>query len=301
MTEDPEIAFRLQRALEPYQSMVYMVPEGAAEYAAIGLDPGQMGYFASRSAPMGPVSAATVAAAFYSFSPSLIARFIPRAWTLASVEEIIAARWRVADTALRRLLGDRIGAPETGQAAVLIQRAADGLSVSGRPLFAGHTELPWPDEPHLRLWLGTCLMREYRGDGHIAALTEAELSGIEAHLTFIATGRGFTPAVAQSSRGWTDEQWAGAIDNLRGRGLLAGGPGLALTPAGERLRAAVEATTNRLAMPAWRQLGAEGTETLRRIVTDLSWLIVDAGAINPAAFMLPRTPEDPADRVARAG
>ena len=43
MTEDPQLAARLQRAMEPYQSMVYMVPEGPTEYAAIGLDPGQMG------------------------------------------------------------------------------------------------------------------------------------------------------------------------------------------------------------------------------------------------------------------
>ena len=133
MTEDLELAARLQRAMEPYQSMVYMVPEGATEYEAIGLDAGRMGYFASRSAPMGAVSAATVAAAFYSFSPDLIAEFIPRAWMLASVDQIIAARWRVADTALRRLLGDRIGSPEIEQASVLIRRATDGLSVSGRP------------------------------------------------------------------------------------------------------------------------------------------------------------------------
>ena len=247
MTEDLELAARLQRAMEPYQSMVYMVPEGATEYEAIGLDAGRMGYFASRSAPMGAVSAATVAAAFYSFSPDLIAEFIPRAWMLASVDQIIAARWRVADTALRRLLGDRIGSPEIEQASVLIRRATDGLSVSGRPLFAGHTELAWPDEPHLRLWLGTSLLREYRGDGHIAALTAAELGGIEAHITFIATGRSFTPATGQSSRGWTDEQWADGIDRLRRRGLLADGPELALTRAGAQLRDDVETETNRLA------------------------------------------------------
>jgi hypothetical protein len=296
MTEDLQLAARLQRAMEPYQSMVYMVPEGAAEYEAIGLDPGRMGYFASRSAPMGAVSAATVAAAFYSFSPGLIGEFIPRAWTLASVGDVIAARWRVADTALRRLLGDRIGSAQIEQAAALVKRATDGLSVSGRPLFAGHTELPWPDEAHLRLWLGTTLLREYRGDGHIAALTWAELSGIEAHITFIATGRSFTAAAGQSSRGWTDEQWASGIGNLRRRGLLAQGPELALTPAGAQLRDDVEAMTNRLARPAWRQLGEAGTETLRRIVTDLSWLIVDGGAIDMRAFMLPRTPQDLADR-----
>ncbi len=282
--------------MEPYQSMVYMVPEGAAEYEAIGLDAGRMGYFASRSAPMGAVGAATVAAAFYSFSPHLVAQFIPRAWTLARTEQVIAARWRVADTALRRLLGDGISSPEVQEAAVLIERAAAGLSVSGRPLFAGHTELEWPDEPHLRLWLGTSLLREYRGDGHIAALTAAELSGIEAHITFIATGRSFTPATGQGSRGWTDAQWAGGIDGLRRRGLLADGPELALTPAGAQVRDDVETETNRLAMAPWRQLGEEGTETLRRLVTGLSWRIVDAGTFDPRAFMLPRTPEDPADR-----
>jgi hypothetical protein len=296
MTHALELAARLQRAMEPYQSMVYMVPEGAAEYEAIGLDAGRMGYFASRSAPMGAVGAATVAAAFYSFSPDLVAQFIPRAWTLASTEEIIAARWRVADTALRRLLGDGISSPEVQEAAVLIERAAGGLSVSGRPLFAGHTELEWPDEPHLRLWLGASLLREYRGDGHIAALTAAELSGIEAHITFIATGRSFTPATGQGSRGWTDEQWAGGIGGLRRRGLLADGPELALTPAGAQLRDGVETETNRLAMAPWRQLGEEGTETLRRLVAGLSWRIVDAGTFDPRAFMLPRTPEDPADR-----
>ena len=118
--------------------MVYMVPEGAVEYEAIGLDAGQMGYFASRSAPMGAVSAATVAAAFYSFSPDLIARFIPRAWTLASVDQIIAARWRVADTALQRLLGERIGAAEIQQASALIKRATDAAPIFNNPLEEGN-------------------------------------------------------------------------------------------------------------------------------------------------------------------
>lgn len=41
---------------------------------------------------MGPVSAARVTAAFYSFSPDLIAEFIARARMLAIADEIIAAR-----------------------------------------------------------------------------------------------------------------------------------------------------------------------------------------------------------------
>jgi hypothetical protein len=296
MPADPRIAARLQRALEPYQSLVYMVPEGAQQYAAIGLEPGRMGYFASRSAPMGAVSAATVAATFYSFSPALISQVIPRAWQLASIDQIIAARWRVADTALRRILGDRLDSPQVARAAALVRRATEGLEGSGRPLFAAHTELPWPDEPHLALWLGTSLLREYRGDGHIVALGAAEVSGIEAHVTHTATGRAFTEAAAQAGRGWSDELWGAAIQRLRSRGILTVGPELGLTPAGMQLRADIEAETDRLAMAPWRRLGEHDTDELRRIAADLSWAVVDAGTFDPRSFALPRTPEDPADR-----
>src|SRR6202042_2526542 len=120
----------------------------------IDVEPGRMGYFASRSAAMGRVGAAVVTATFYSFSPDLIGEVIPRAWTLASPEAIVAARWRGADTALHRMLGDRGDSPEVAQAAELIRRATEGLDVSGRPLFAAHTELPRPVEPHLAPELG---------------------------------------------------------------------------------------------------------------------------------------------------
>jgi hypothetical protein len=295
MTAELDLAARLQRAMEPYQAMVYGPPEAEPIYQAIGLRPGRMSYFASRSAPMGAVSAATCTAAFYNFSPDLIAEFIPDAWHLASPAEINAARWRVADAALQRMLGERISSPEVAEAAGLIERATDRLNSDGRPLFAGHTELEWPDEPHLRLWAGTALLREYRGDGHIAALVNAGLSGIEAIMTFTATGRGFTEPSAQASRGWSDEQWNAAADALRSRGLLTSDAELTLTPAGTQLREDVEVATNRLAEQPWRQLGVEGSERLRELITPLSWLIVDAGTFSQG-FKLARTPEDPADR-----
>ena len=47
----------------------------------------------------------------------------------------------------------------------------------GRPLYAGHADLPWPDEPLLELWHAASLLREHRGDGHIAALLHAGLTG----------------------------------------------------------------------------------------------------------------------------
>ena len=59
--------------------MVYTVPETATEYVLpSAFEPSRMGYFASRSATMGTVGAAVVAATFYSFSPDLIGEVIPR-------------------------------------------------------------------------------------------------------------------------------------------------------------------------------------------------------------------------------
>ena len=89
-------AGRVFRATNSLHSCVYFSPEGDQEYVAAGLRPGRMGYFASRSAPMGEVGPAVVAATFYNFNPALIARHIPRAWTLATPAQVLAARWRVA-------------------------------------------------------------------------------------------------------------------------------------------------------------------------------------------------------------
>ena len=39
--------------LEAYHGLIYFAPEADQHYTALGLDPGMMGYFASRAAAMG--------------------------------------------------------------------------------------------------------------------------------------------------------------------------------------------------------------------------------------------------------
>ena len=34
---------------------------------------------------------------------------------------------------------------------------------TGRPLYAGHADLAWPDAPHLVMWHALSLLREHRG------------------------------------------------------------------------------------------------------------------------------------------
>ncbi|HEY2204436.1 MAG TPA: hypothetical protein VGH99_08175 [Pseudonocardia sp.] len=256
--------------------MIYFAPEAEAELTAAGLEPGRMGYFASRAAPMGPVPAEVVTATFHNFSGTAVARVIPKAWDLAAPEKIIAARFRAVDGALRRMLGGEVlRSPQVAEAAGLARRAATACSVPGRPLAAGHLELDWPEEPHLELWHALSVLREHRGDGHVAALVDAGLSGPEALVTHTATGNGFLPEFARTRRGWTEAEWDATVAELRGRGLLddAGG----LTERGRELRTGLEDATDRLAAGPWSALGEAGTERLGELGGPLVRALLDAG------------------------
>ncbi|MFN2518503.1 MAG: hypothetical protein ABR604_05565 [Jatrophihabitantaceae bacterium] len=277
----PSVAGRAHRATDPLHSLIYFVPEAEQEYVAVGLRPGRMGYFASRSAPMGAVSAGVVAATFYNFNPEVVARVIPRAWTLASPVDILAARLTVADLALRRLLGEAVTSDEVSEAADLAREATVGLAPQGRPLFAGHADLDWPQEAHLVLWHAASLLWEYRGDGHVVALQSAGLSGIESIVTHTATGRGFLESTAKVLRGWSDEQWSAAVAGLRARGLMDTD---GLTAEGVALREQVEADTDRLDEAPWQHLGAERTERLIELGKALSRTVVARGAFPAGVF-----------------
>lgn len=278
-------AARVHRSIDPLHSMVYFSPEQDEELSGVGLKPGRMTYFASRSAAMGAVTAGVTTATFYNFSPSLVAHNIPRAWDLASVDDILAARMRAVDRALRRLLGDTVSSPEVAEAADLARRAGADLPAAGRPLFAAHADLAWPDEPHLALWQAITVLREYRGDGHIAALVDAGLTGLEALITHCATGYGFTVPAAKATRGWSDDEWTAAEDGLRERGLLdADG----LTAEGKALRGSVEEATDRMAQRPWLQLGEESTARLTELGRALSKQISAAGAWPDGVFAAAR-------------
>jgi hypothetical protein len=263
-------------------SLIYFAPEAEQQFTAAGLEAGRMSYFAGRSAPMGAVGAGVVTATFYNFSPDLVASCIPRAWQLARPDAVIAARFAAVDAALRRLLGpELLASPDLVTLAGLAREAARAGTPEGRPLYAGHADLPWPSGgAHLDLWHALSLLREHRGDGHVAALTAAGLSGLEALVTHTATGQGFTPEFARASRGWSEAEWDAAVAGLADRGLLDAAGGL--TEAGQEIRGQVERNTDRMAAAPWLHLGDEQTETVVRIGRQLSRAVVAAGAF-PAA------------------
>jgi hypothetical protein len=282
---DLRLVRRAHNATNVLHSLIYFAPEAEQQFTGVGLKPGRMCYFAGRSAPMGAVGSGVVTATFYNFSPALVARCIPRAWELASPGDVVGARFAAADAALTRLLGpDVIASAEMSTLADLARGAAGACTAEGRPLYAAHADLDWPDAPHLMMWHALSLLREYRGDGHVCALLAAGLTGIEALVSHTATGQGFVPEFARGSRGWSQEEWDGATSGLAARGLLDGDGGL--TAAGQALRVQVEHETDRLAEPPWWQLGDERTEEVVRIGKAMTRAAISAGAF-PAAGVFP--------------
>ncbi len=280
---DPHLAGRTARSLETLHALSYFAPEVGAEIGALGVRPGRATYFASRSAAMGRVGPGAVTATFFVFNPALVAKVLPPAWEATTPEEVVAARLRGVDAAYRRLLGDAVStSPEVAEAAELTRTAAAACDPAGRPLYAAHADLEWPTEPHLALWFGLTLLREFRGDGHIAASLSAGLTGLEALVTHTATGTGFTEPAAKATRAWSDEQWAGVVADLAGRGLLT--PDGALTAAGAALRAEIEAATDERAAAPWDALGEVGAARLAEIGKPLARQAVGNGAFPDGVF-----------------
>lgn len=262
------------RTLEPYHGLIYFVPEGDAAYDALGLQ-GRGGYFASRSAPMGAVTADVVIATFFNFAPDLVHRAMDGVWDRVSPARVIEARVGAADTALRRLLGDVfLNAPEMQEAADLAAEAALACTPNGRPLYAGHAALAWPEPPHLRLWHAITLLREFRGDGHVAALVLAGVDGCEALVLHGASGE-VAPEVLQSTRAWSDDDWTAAVLRLEARGWLAEDG--TLTEEGRGARATVEARTDEAAVLPWLALGDGRCDRLRDLVRPWSKALVGSG------------------------
>ncbi|MBW1595979.1 hypothetical protein [Streptomyces sp. JJ38] len=267
---------RCHNVLNPLHSTVYFTPETREEMGALGLTDWSSAYFTSRSAALGAVGPGTVAATFYSFSYDLIARHLPAAWETATPGQVLDARLRAADRSLRRLLGpEAIASPELAEAATLALRATEACERGARPLYAAHADLPVPEEPHLALWHAATLLREHRGDAHLAVLQGADLPGLDAQVTHTASGKGMSLKWALGTRGYTEDDWSAAQERLRARGLLdAAGE---LTDEGVALRRELEVETDRRDRAPYEHLGAAGVERLTELGTVFSGAVIGAG------------------------
>ena len=151
-------------------------------------------------------------------------------------------------------------------------------ATQGRPLFAAHADLAWPDPPHLLLWHAQTLLREFRGDGHVALLCAEGLGAIDALVIHAATGE--VPAgILQQTRGWPDGAWAAAVDRMRTRGFVEGDEPLRLTDAGVPTGNTSRTAPTRSALPAYEALGEDACERLRALARPFSKAISDGGLL----------------------
>jgi hypothetical protein len=286
---------------EPVHIVSYFTPEPRQAFEHAGIRGFWRGYFAGRAAPLGEVGAGPVAAAFFSFAPVMVARALPAIWTLITPGQALAVRQASAAQALRRLL-DQAEVPSAtvaGAAERLVGVAAD-LEPGGHVLGAANGELPVPDEHLARLWYAATVLREHRGDGHVAALVAADLAGAEALAlragVDLATGGqrsresgGWTRDQLQPLRGWTDVDWEAAVARLAGRGLLR--PDGTATAAGTELHAAVEDATDKAAARPWSRLTAADAAELAELLRPIARACAAA-----LPFPHPATAPDPATR-----
>lgn len=278
MSRDPELARRLWRRLELIHMVTYFCPEPVAALKEAGYKGYWMGYFAQRSAPLGPVGPEVVTALFYNFAPAHVARAIPDAWSFAPPSAALDARLRGSVAALGRIVEAAGIRDAVVTAAPLARLAAESAPIEGRALAAAHAGLPWPVDEIGTLWHAASVLREHRGDGHVAALTAAGIRGREANVLQVASGR-VSKEILYPARNYDDPEWDGHLTGLAARGLVDDDG--ALTAAGKQLKDDIEERTDRAALTAYEALDDDQLDTLLDAVLPIARAIAATGEIPP--------------------
>jgi hypothetical protein len=270
-------ARQLRDAIEPI-AMLYCWSEPAqAAYAARGLD-FLTGYVWARACVLGEPDGSVVAAAFAVFEPGMIIQLYDAARAACPLADIRAASAGQSAAALRAALGQP--EPErAAEAASALRRGLQAADPAGRSLFAGLAARPWPADELGQLWHACALLRELRGDSHVAAFVAAGITGLEANiLTELQVG--WPPLAYTATRGWPDEAMQAASWRLAERGLIADG---ALTAAGSALRADIEDATDRQLDPVLAAIGPD-LAGLLPLLGEWSQRVIDHGWFPPDPF-----------------
>ncbi|GGF99671.1 hypothetical protein GCM10007304_11970 [Rhodococcoides trifolii] len=281
MTTSPELARAAYKTFERYHITAYFNPDLTQAGTDTGLD-GHAWYVGSRAAPMGACSPSVVAAAFFNFNHKLVERSWPKALE-AGLDTIADRRWAALDHVLGDALGPLVDEPHLVEVADRLRDIGDTASFAGRPLAAAWHSSERPDAPHLKLWHSIAVLREWRGDGHLAALVDAQLDPTEAnvfheakHLDPAVRRGGLGKRITQLTREWSDDEWASAADRLATRGLLSITDGAeALTADGVTLDQHIEDRTDIMASAVWNDV--PDADELITSVRPYVKAVIDAG------------------------
>jgi hypothetical protein len=275
MSRDPGLARQLWRRIEVIHAVTYFSPEPLNALRDAGYKGFWMGYFAGRAAPFGEASADIVMATFYNFAESRVRKAVPDAWSFAPPSAALDARLVGSVAAIRRAIGDA----DVADVAALARRAAESAPVDGRALFAANAGLAWPDEPLAVLWHALTLLREHRGDGHVAALVAAGIAGREAHVLHHPAPVGPPPAIMVVGRDFDDAEWTATVASVAERGLITEQG--ELTEAGRVVKQDIEDRTDRAALSAYAVLSDDEMQELIDGLTPIAKAVIATGDFPP--------------------
>ena len=240
------VARRMFELVEPIGVIPYSADEPNEAMFALGFSNYWDLYFAGRAAPLGSsVSAEVVHALFYNFAPGEVARHIPRVWSITTPEAATRARQQGCVSALNRILGDLVDEPSFPRVVDLLTRAAMSAPLEGRPMYAALRTLAVPEEPVARMFHAASLLREHRGDGHVAALVTEGIGGLEAHV-LVALDLGMPAERFGRIHHLPQTQLTALVDGMKARGLVADDG--TFTPTGRETKRRVEQLTDDLAL-----------------------------------------------------
>jgi len=255
-------ARRLRDACEPLAMHALWNRHTNERLAALGLD-FLTGYVWGRAASLGEPSPPVVAAVFAWFEPGLLAGLYETARTAVPRERLLAVRDAATAASLAEVLAgdDPAEMAEVAEMADLLADAVEPADGTGRPLFSGLRGRGRPGDPYQRLWWACDLVREHRGDSHVAVANAAGLGPVEMNvLTECWIGMPLLSYTA--TRGWPEAAMSAAVDGLEARGWLRDG---ALTDAGRGARAGIEDRTDAAELPIAAALGDRLDEVVARL------------------------------------
>jgi hypothetical protein len=274
------------QGIEVIHDVVYFAPDVRERFEAIGLKGWWMAYFAHRSAALGTPDPTLVTALFHGFAPRLVERALPDAWSMADRDEILTTRLQLARDRLTTVIAGPDADSATDNLARSLELIVSALDYAGRPLAAAHSSVPRPEDAIGRLWWAATVLREYRGDSHVAILVAAGLDGAAANALAVADGR--APGTQQQARGWNDDEWMAAYENLRRRAWTDEYG--SITDSGKAARAQIEDATDRVSSACFDEEMQARAITTENALVDLAHALNSAGAVtfpNPTATFLP--------------
>jgi len=138
-------------------------------------------------------------------------------------------------------------------------------------MYAALRAIPIPDGVVDRLFHAASMLREHRGDGHIAALMTEGVGGLEAHVLF-ALDLGMPAEKFGRIHHLPQAEIAAVIDAMRGRNLIGDDGWLSET--GRAVKQRVEALTDELAARPYQSLDADELDELVTTLEPLAMLLL---------------------------